>query len=301
MGALRLVIVLVVAAASALGLALVVRQMTASRAAVAMAATPKERAAVRVLVAKRDLKVGERLKAEDVAWQAWPANAVNPAFVSGGPVDPRATLADKAQAALQSVASGDAAVQALAGSLVREPILANEPMNQRKLVKAGQAGFMAVKLPTGMRAMSTPVTMETGVAGFILPGDHVDVIEDIKLANSSQQSGGPAQPIQSKTLLTNITVLAIDQTPDPKPGAASLVGATATLEVPAEDIEILAKAREEGSLQLALRSYEDMQGPQGVIAAPTAAARPARLIPVRTEAAAVRVYRGVKVSEEKVP
>ena len=60
-------------------------------------------------------------------------------------------------------------------------------------------------------------------------------------------------------------MLAIDQAPDVKPGAASLVGATATLMVPEADVDILAKAREEGQLQLALRSYEDMSGPRGAV------------------------------------
>ncbi|MEI9891604.1 MAG: Flp pilus assembly protein CpaB [Caulobacteraceae bacterium] len=126
---------------------------------------------------------------------------------------------------------------------------------------------MAVKLPAGMRAMATQVTVETGVGGFILPGDHVDVVENVKM-NGGDNRGGPAQPVQSKVILRNLTVLAIDQAAEPKSGAASLVGTSATLQVPAADIDILARAREEGSLQLALRSYADMDGPQGAADAP---------------------------------
>ena len=296
MGALRLVIVLVTAAAAALGLALVVRHMTATRPSTAMAATPP-RPQVRVLVAKRDLKVGERLQPEDVAWQSWPQGAVNPAFITGGPVDPKAGLAEKAEAALQAATAGDPAIQSVSGALVREAVVANEPVSLRKLVKGGQGGFMAVKLPAGMRAMSTPVTVETGAGGFILPGDHVDVIENIKM--SSGDMHGVMQPVQSRTVLKNLTVLAIDQAVEPKAGASTLVGATATLEVPAEAAEVLAKAREEGTLMLALRSYADMDGPQGV-ADPQAVRRPARFS-APAQDFAVRVYRGPKVTEVRVP
>lgn len=300
MGAIRLVIVLVVAALSAVGLALVVRHMTALRPSSAQAATLAPRPTVRVLVAKRDLKVGERLQPEDVAWQPWPQGAVNPAFISGGPVDPKQSLASKAEAALQAATAGDPQVQQLTGSLVREPMVANEPVSTRKLVKGGQGGFMAVKLPAGMRAMSTPVSMETGVAGFILPGDHVDVIENIKIASTGDMHGGPSQPVQSKVILRNLTVLAIDQAAEPKQGAASLVGTTATLEVPAEDIDTLAKGREEGTLQLALRSYADMDGPQGAVAGAGPVRRAVR-VAAAPQDAAVRIYRGVKVSEVRVP
>lgn len=296
MGALRLVIVLVVAAFSAVGLAFVVRHMTAHAPSRAMAATPAPRPSVRVMVAKRDLPIGQRLQPDDVAWQTWPKEAVNPAFITGGAIDPKESLASKAEAALQAVAAGDPAVQQVTGAWVREAMVANQPISPRMLVRSGQGGFMAVKLPAGMRAMSTPVTVETGVSGFILPGDHVDVIENIKLSASG--SGGIAQPVQSRTLFRNLTVLAIDQAAEPKAGASSLVGTTATLQVPADDIDTLAKAREEGSLQLALRSYADMAGPQG-----TTEAEPARRA-VRVAGVqdfAVRVYRGGKVTEVRVP
>lgn len=293
MGALRLVIVLVAAAAAAVALALVARHLTASHPSRAVAATPPPRPQVRVLVAKRDLKVGDRLQAEDVTWQAWPQSSASRAFILGGPV--KAGLVDQAEAVFAS----DPQVQSIAGSLVLEPIAAKEPMSLTKLVKGGQGGFMAVKLQSGMRAMTIPVSVETGAGGFILPGDHVDVIENIKLVGGGEAHGGPAQLIQSKTLLTNIPVLAIDQAPEPKPGASTIVGATATLEVPAADIDILAKAREEGTLQLALRSHADMDGPQGVLPDPARRA-PMRFSAIRAEEI-VRVYRGGKVTEVKVP
>ena len=234
-----------------------------------------------------------------MAWQAWPAGAANPAFISGGLMDPKAGLADQAEAAVQAAVAGDPAVQGVTGALVREAILSGEPMSPRKLVKGGQGGFMAVKLPAGMRAMSMPVAVETAAAGFILPGDHVDVVQNIKI-NGGDVHGGPVQPVRTRTILTNLTVLAIDQAPEPKAGAASMVGTTATLQVPAADIDILAKAKDEGALLLALRSYADLDGPQGA-GAPATVRSAARQEPARLETVSVRIYRGSKVSEVSVP
>src|SRR5207253_10965228 len=69
----------------------------------------------------------------------------------------------------------DAASQ-IAGSIARAPFIAGEPIREQKLVKADGSGFMAAILPTGMRAISTEITPETGAGGFILPNDRVDVI-----------------------------------------------------------------------------------------------------------------------------
>jgi pilus assembly protein CpaB len=286
---MRLIIVLVVAGVAAVALALGFRQLTASRSNRAMAATPavQVRPQVRVMVAKHDLQVGARLTPDDVSWQPWPQTAVNPAFITGGPV--KDSLVDKAQSAVNS----DPVVASVTGALVRTAMVANEPMSLRKIVKSGQSGFMAVKLPSGMRAMATPVNVDTGVAGFILPGDHVDVIQNIKLAAAS--NGMPN--VQSKVLLKNIRVLAIDQAPEPKPGAAALVGTTATLEIPESDINVLAKGRDEGQLQLALRSYADVDEPQGAPKSPPAP----RATTFRYETVAVRVYRGLRESEVRLP
>jgi pilus assembly protein CpaB len=155
---------------------------------------------------------------------------------------------------------------------------------------------MAVKLPQGMMALSLPVTVETGAGGFVLPGDHVDVVLNVKMSGNSDMHG-PAQPVQSRTVMRNLTVLAIDQTTEPKAGASSLVGATATLEVPAADVDELAKSKDEGTLLLALRSYADMGGPSGR-AAPVHAAR-MRATPVR--GISVRIYRGDKLTEVLAP
>jgi pilus assembly protein CpaB len=298
MGAIRLVAVLLIAGIAAIVLALLVRNMTATRPVKVVAAAP-QRPMVRILVAKHDMQVGDRVVADDLGWQTFPKDAINPAFVQGGPADPKAGIAEKAQAALQVATGGDPAVQGVSGSLVREAILASEPINKRKLVKGGEGGFMAVKLPQGMRAMALPVTVETGAGGFLLPGDHVDVILNQKMTPSGD-GHGPTQPVESHAVMRNLKVLAIDQTTEPKPGAAALVGAVATLEVPAEDVEELAKSKDEGVLMLVLRSYADMGGPAERATPPPAAASRV-IIRAKAEDTSMRVFSGDKISEVKVP
>src|SRR5438309_1050462 len=93
------IIVLAIALVGAIGLALAVRVMLSGKAttqAAAAAPAPKPRPMARVLVAKRDMKVGERLAEADMDWQEWPVEAVNPAFVTDGSV-PIPQLAADAQ------------------------------------------------------------------------------------------------------------------------------------------------------------------------------------------------------------
>jgi pilus assembly protein CpaB len=296
MGAIRLVIVLLVAAVSSIVLFFVVHGMTAKRApAPVLVAAPAKPTMARVLVAKHDLKVGQRLAPDDMAWQPWPIDAMNPAFVSGGLDNPKANIADKAGAIMQAVTQTEPHIQELTGALVSEPILQHEPISLAKLIKGGQGGVLAVKLPQGMRAMSMPVTVENGVGGFVLPGDHVDVVAIVKGTSIGEQ-GAAASAVKARTVLSNVKVLAVDQALEPKPGAVSVVGATATLQVAAADVDELAKAKEEGTLMLILRSYADMDGASGRV---TPVRAPGRLRPA-TLADSIRIYRGDKAIELRV-
>ena len=107
-----------------------------------------------------------------------------------------------------------------------------------------------------MRAVSTFISAETGAGGFILPNDHVDVIltrrdKDAELAN------GGGEVNVSETILTNVRVLAIDQTVEEKNGQRVVVGKTATLELAPRMSERLALGHQMGTLSLALRSLVD--------------------------------------------
>jgi pilus assembly protein CpaB len=266
MGAVRIAI-LAVAGIAAIALAFLVKGMTSptpAPTAPAVAAAPPSRPMAQVLVAKTDLGVGHRITAADLAWQAWPVEALNANFITdGSPAAPEPKGPDKAlqkagQAA-DKILSADGPMHALEGALVKEPLLAHEPITPRKVVRAGQTGYMAVVLAPGMRAIAIPVTAETGAGGFILPGDRVDVLQ------SHEAEGGEkgAKAIATEILLRNIRVLAIDQTTAPVDDAKTVVGAVATLEVQASDADVLARGRARGEMILALRSYADIGGPSG--------------------------------------
>jgi pilus assembly protein CpaB len=191
---------------------------------------------VDVLVAKADIGLGQSVKAEDVLWQTWPAATASNNFIRRSE-RPEAT-------------------KDVVGSIARSPFIAGEPIREPKLVKANGSGFMAAVLPTGMRAISTEISPETGAGGFILPNDRVDVILS-KREKNPDRSGSP-DIVASEIILSNVRVLAIDQAPKEKDGQTAVVGKTVTLELKPEQAETLARARQTGTLALALRSIGDV-------------------------------------------
>lgn len=192
---------------------------------------------VDVLVAKSDIGLGQTVKPEDLQWQTWPAATASSNFI-------RRT--DRPDATTQ-----------IAGSIARAPLIAGEPIREQKLVKADGSGFMAAILPSGMRAISTEISPETGAGGFILPNDRVDVI----LSEHQKNTENPSAPdlVVSETILPNVRVLAIDQAPKEKDGQNAVLGKTVTLELRPDQAEKLARSRQMGTLTLALRSIADLK------------------------------------------
>src|SRR5665647_220884 len=191
---------------------------------------------VDVLVAKSDIGLGQSVTAEDLQWQTWPAATASNNFIR------RNERPD--------------ATKEVAGSIARAPFIAGEPIREPKLVRANGSGFMAAILPTGMRAISTEISPETGAGGFILPNDRVDVILSKREKNPDRQ--GAADVANSEIILANIRVLAIDQAPKEKDGQNAVVGKTVTLELKPEQAETLARSRQTGTMSLALRSIADI-------------------------------------------
>ena len=124
------------------------------------------------------------------------------------------------------------AITHIAGSIARAPFIAGEPIREPKLVKANGSGFMAA----------------------ILPSDRVDVILSKREKNPDRSS----DIVNSEIILSNVRVLAIDQAPKEKDGQNAVVGKTVTLELKPEQAETLARARQSGTLSLALRSITDV-------------------------------------------
>jgi pilus assembly protein CpaB len=188
---------------------------------------------VDVLVAKNEIGLGQSVKPDDLQWQTWPAATASSNFI---------TRSNRPEATKE-----------ITGSIARAPFIAGEPIREPKLVKADGSGFMAAILPTGMRAISTEISPETGAGGFILPNDRVDVI----LTRREKNAVG-ADAVNSEIILSNVRVLAIDQAPKEKEGTSALVGRTTTLELKPEQAETLARSRQLGTLSLALRSIADV-------------------------------------------
>jgi pilus assembly protein CpaB len=192
-------------------------------------------ATAEVLVAAKDVGIGAALTPDDLQWQTWPATAVNAAFIS------KKDHPD--------------AIQQYVGGIVRVPMAAGEPVRDNKVIRGKWSGYLAAVLPSGMRAYSTEISAETGAGGFILPNDHVDVILSHRDREAEKVTG--VETHVSETILTDVRVLAIDQLIQERDGQHVVVGKTATLELTQRQAELLAVARQTGTLSLTLRSLVD--------------------------------------------
>lgn len=300
MSPVRIAVVVVAALVGSVGLALFARSVASppkARVVVAGAVAPPSPPMTRVLVASHNLEPGDRISAGDFTWQPWPAANLNASFVTDGPaaVAAKGSMPEKLAALATEktrdtiAGNADGAAQDFLGAIVRQPILQGEPLIRAKVVKGTDAGAMAVSLGPGMRAMSVPLTAESAAGGFILPGDHVDVVQSRKVDGPNGQ-----QKFASGAVLRNVKVLAVDQ--QTKPGAKSTnqIGQTATLEVTAEQAELLALSKSQGDLTLILRSYADTAGPASAGAGPHLAQA------VTIAPSIVRIYRNSQPSDVQV-
>jgi pilus assembly protein CpaB len=185
-----------------------------------------------VLVATMDIPLGDKVETSKLTWAEWPRDAVRPWMITKEAKPEARTELENARA--------------------RAQMFEGEPVSTQKLVLPNTSGFMAAVLPKGMRAISVAISAETGAGGFILPNDRVDV-----LLTSKQDGGGTSRSI-SETILSNVRVLAIDQTfQTSDKGEQVVVGKTATLELEPAQTEVVAYAEQSGQLSLTLRSIAD--------------------------------------------
>jgi pilus assembly protein CpaB len=132
---------------------------------------------------------------------------------------------------------------AVIGLIATQKILAGEILLRDHFTQRPVGSSLAAVLKPNLRAIAVRVDDVVGVAGFLLPGNHVDVVAT-HIAN---------QHAETKTILRNLTVLAVDQTASQDKTTPVVVRAV-TLEVTPAQAEILVQAREQGSIQLTLRS-----------------------------------------------
>lgn len=194
---------------------------------------------VDVLTALKDINMGERFVDGSTSWKPWPVENVTDAMIT------RDEKPDAREAYLSARA--------------RITIFEGETILEKKLVLPGESGFMSAILPKGMRAVAVAVSERSGAGGFILPNDRVDVILTKKLDNPQ----GTDKIVNSEIVLSNVRVLAINQTyRQDKEGEQVTVaeGKTATLELDPRQTEIIAMIESVGELSLALRSIAENDG-----------------------------------------
>jgi pilus assembly protein CpaB len=326
------IIVLAVAAVAAIGLALIVRGvMSGKPTSQAAASIPvaKAKPMAHVLVAKRDLKIGQRLTAEDLDWQEWPVEAVSPTFITDGSVAlPKAKEAPKdgkdakdAKGPTDQTAKAGAAANATLGKLAGAAGSGKNAVDQvtHQVAMLGDGGPKAQFIGAVVRApfikgepMIASKVVRSGDSGYmavVLPAGMRAMAVGVKVETAAGGfilPGDRVDVILSKalkgssenslfittTVLKNIKVLAIDQVTQPDKNENTVVGATATLEITPTDAEVLALAKAEGELSLTLRSYADVDGPSGHTGVLP------RLSTVAAASRGVRVFRNGSVTNE---
>ncbi|MXP25724.1 Flp pilus assembly protein CpaB [Altererythrobacter indicus] len=232
----RKLILLVGALIVAIATALAARSMFTGASAPTASAAQEVPVGPKVLVANKALPVGTIITADAIGFQAWPKGLVKDAYFLQGSAD----MSD------------------LLGTVVRFAITAGEPVTKGALVAPGDRGFLAAALGPGMRAVTVPVSENTGVAGFVFPGDRVDLVLTQTI------SGTEGQPLNTaETVLRNLRVLATDRTTAPaktEDGKTAVPGfSNVTLEVTPRIAEKVAVAQTMGTLSLSLRSIADNQ------------------------------------------
>lgn len=133
------------------------------------------------------------------------------------------------------------------GAVARRAIQKGEPILKNLLVRSNEGGFMSAVLEPGARAVSLAVDSTSGNAGFIFPGDRVDLILTHSVTRQSTQSRA------SETFIENVRVLAVDQMTD-NPENKAMIAKTVTLEVTPKQAEEINLAKDLGKISLSLRS-----------------------------------------------
>lgn len=195
----------------------------------------EEQQLARIVVATQPLEFGTPLTPDNIRIQNWPANSVP----AGAFRDMNEALKD--------------------GRVALRPIVPGEPVLADKVSGTGGRAVLSANLPEGMRAVSVPVSAVTGVAGFVRPGDTVDVI----LTRQIPGEGASGEDLMSDVILENVQVLAIDQSANEKDTGAK-VGKTATVQVDLMGAQKLAIATQVGTLSLALRNVENQLAGAGM-------------------------------------
>ncbi len=228
---MRVIVLVAVAVLLAGGSMLMMKNMMRQPDKLVAQPTPQPKHETFVLVAARNLPTGTLVNERDLRWQAWPDESLANSYLVKGEYDSTE----------------------LHGGVVRDGIAEGQPIARVRVIKSGERGFLAAVLQPGFRAKSIKIGAATGVAGFIHPGDRVDIILSHTVRTEDKK-----RRRASETILENVRILAIDQRTNDQDGAPK-VGKTITLELTPKQVELTTVAQSLGSLSLSLRSLAEDQ------------------------------------------
>lgn len=237
-----IIIVLVALAITIAGAtAMLVNRLVSQRPApVAVVQPPPAPATEDVLVAASDIAAGSTIAAGDLRYMPWPRDGIDSRLVL------RTSSPDP--------------VADFTGTIARRPLLTGEPLSQAAVFRRDQGGVLSAMLRPGMRAVSVPVTLTSGVGGFVQPDDHVDILmdQDMTTAESNGQPlHGDFLRLATQVVLADVRVLAVDDKlgrSESSAPAANASARTVTFELTPKDAEILLTAQKMGEISLSLRS-----------------------------------------------
>jgi pilus assembly protein CpaB len=182
---------------------------------------------IKVVAATRPLSAGSPITADSVALIDWPASMpIAGTFTNLNDVKDRSVI---------------------------YPIAEHQPILDKDVAQPGSGIGLTVKIPEGMRAVSVHSNDVVGVAGFLYPGSHVDVMVTSRLENSPT-------PL-TQTILSNVEVLTAGQKTEPDPSGKPETVNVVTLLLKPEDGERLILASAQGQIQFVLRNGADQNSP----------------------------------------
>lgn len=209
------------------------------------AQAPSEDQATMILVADQVLPAGAVLSRSSLRWQPWPVQDIERDYVVSAPDS--SNRGELEQQFIETVA--------------RHAIASGTPLTPVLVFRRDAPGFLSGALAPGKRAVAVPVSAASGAAGFVLPGDHVDVMLTHDIRRDFNQANQGDTPViadsvirfTSETILRKVRVLAVDQAMNDVEQQA-IVGRTVTLEVSPKEAETLNVAQAMGDLSVSLRS-----------------------------------------------
>jgi len=247
-----------------------------------------------VLVASKDLLAGETLKEDNVRWENYPDKVVYTGMIKRSD-------------------QSDGKKPDAYGKPLKRDVASGEPVTTQAIVDTeGSGNYLAASLGPGMRAIAISVRAETTAGGFVAPGDYVDIILNFQVnlrGDAERFAEDTVQRFASETILSNVHVLAVDQTAKDDKHTAK-VGRTVTLEVDKHGAQVLTMAGAMGELTLALRRLGEKDAPEDAPVNITTDVSTSKVIQkiyrdesegsTKTTSGNVRVYSGGNVSNMPV-